>query len=298
MNRRVVLRVGGMMAMAPVLSVGAAERFTFGVQLSTLTPLMLADFEGTLAKVAEVGYRQVEFSAMGFLGRPVEKIASLLKKYHLTAPVGRVAPQLPANFASLSREEVMQVFRSRAGVEYFLDNVKRCIEEATALGQRHLNLPGWMADRYQTLRLVEENIDLLNQAGDLCAKAGIQFGYHNHSWELQPIDGVIPYDLMLARTDPVKVGFQLDTYWIVKGGGDLTRYITEHPGRIATCHLKDIDDTGQFADVGAGEIDFADFINRARRNGTRYFFVERDGPPKPLLSVRSSYAYLRGLKVS
>jgi len=259
---------------------------------------MLADFEGTLAKVAEVGYRQVEFSAMGFLGRPVEKIASLLKKYHLTAPVGRVAPQLPANFASLSREEVMQVFRSRAGVEYFLDNVKRCIEEAAALGQRYLNLPGWMADRYQTLRHVEENIDLLNQAGDLCATAGIQFGYHNHSWELQPIDGVIPYDLMLARTDPVKVGFQLDTYWIVKGGGDLSRYITEHPGRFATCHLKDIDDTGQFADVGAGEIDFAEFINLARRNGTRYFFVERDGPPKPLHSVRNSYAYLQGLKVS
>ena len=297
MKRRDVLKAGVALGALVNMPIARAKslNFNFGVQLSTLTPQLMGDFEGTLAKVAEIGYRQVEFSALGLLGRPAEYVAELLDKNGLTAPVGRAAPAFPENFAELSREEVMKFFRTRGHPDHLLENLKQGIRDAEVLGQKFINLPALMPDRFQTMDQVKANIDLINQAGDLCAESGIQFGYHNHDWELKPIGDEIPYVRMLEETDPEKVGFQLDTYWIVKGGGDLLHYLSNYPGRFTTCHLKDIDDEGVFADVGSGNIDFPAFIQQALASGTQYFFVERDGPPNPVQSVTNSYRYLSGL---
>lgn len=263
-----------------------------GLQLSTVTSLMLNDFEGTLAKISEVGYDQVEFSAMGFLGRPVNYVQKLLTDNNLAAPVGRVSPALPEGTLQLPRAELLQVFREHSKPEYLLENIRHCISDAQMLGQKYLNLPALMPDNFQSIDQVKANIDLLNAAGDLCAKNGLLFGYHNHDWELKPIDGVIPFDLMLEQTDDDKVGFQLDAYWIVKGGGDLDSYLTKYPGRFPSCHMKDIDSNGDFADVGDGKIDFPAFTRKAIAQGSKYFFVERDNPPAPALSIERSYAYL------
>jgi sugar phosphate isomerase/epimerase len=265
---------------------------SFGLQLSTVTQMMLKDFEGTLARVAEIGYDQVEFSAMGFLGRPVGYVQQLLMKNNLTAPVGRITPSLPEGFLQLPRAEAFQIFRERGKPEFLLDNVRHSIGDAQALGQKYLNLPAMMPEHFETMDQVKRNIDLLNEAGDLCAEHGILFGYHNHNWELIPIDGVVPYDLMLEQTESGKVGFQLDAYWIVKGGGSLDDYLTRHPGRFPSCHMKDIDENGDFADVGDGEIDFPAFTRKALAQGTKHFFVERDNPPAPEQSIEHSYAYL------
>jgi len=151
-------------------------------------------------------------------------------------------------------------------------------------------------DQFQSLEQVKTNLALLQQAGELCAAEGLQFGYHNHAWELAPLDGVVPYDLMLEETDPAQVTFQLDAYWIRKGGGDLADYLTRFAGRFSSCHMKDIDAEGDFADVGDGLIDFAKFTRAALAQGATHFFVERDNPPEPLRSIERSYSYLRDMK--
>jgi sugar phosphate isomerase/epimerase len=268
----------------------------FGVQLSTLNALMLKDFEGTLARVAEIGYRQVEFSAMGFLGRPVEQVQALLAANGLEAPVGRVTPALPENFSTLPRSEAMKIYRARGGIEHLAENVRHSLDGALALGQKYLNLPGLRPDDFRSLDQVKANIEKLVEAGEICAREGVLFGYHNHSWELLPIDGVVPYDLMLSETDSDVLAFQMDSYWIVKGGGGLRDYLRRHPGRFPSCHLKDIDGAGDFADVGDGEIDFPAFVRFALAQGTEHFFVERDNPPEPLQSAQRSYAYLKTMR--
>ncbi len=301
MQRRRFLGAAGALAggslLGPGLAIGSAQPMstldTFGVQLSTLNALMLQDFEGTLARVAEIGFRQVEFSAMGFLGRPVETIETLLAANNLTAPVGRVTPRLPDNFTELPRDEAMRVYRARGGVENLSENVRHSLDGALALGQKYLNLPMIGPEDFQTLDQVKRNIERLVEAGEICARQGVLFGYHNHAWELAPIDGVIPYDLMLSETDENVVAFQLDTYWIVKGGGDLSDYLTRHAGRFPSVHLKDIDAAGEFEDVGHGEIDFPAFVRQALAQGTRHFFVERDNPPDPEQAVQRSFAYLK-----
>ncbi len=272
--------------------VSARKLEQFGLQLSTVTPQLMADFEGTLAQVAAIGYRQVEFSALGFLGRPVSMIAELLEAHGLTAPVGRISPKLPEGFATLSREQQMAAFRTYAGPEYLLDNIRYGLEGAARLNQKHLVLPALMPNNFATQAKIDESIELLRQAGELCATAGVQFGYHNHDWEFKAIEGVVPFDLMLETIEPDLMASQLDVYWVTKGGRDPLDYFALHSDRIPSCHLKDMDSDGDFADVGYGTIDFPAVVAAAMGAGTEYYFVERDGPPEPMNTAKRAYAYL------
>lgn len=267
----------------------------FGLQLSTVTPQLLADFPGTLRRVAAIGYKQVEFSALGFLGRDVAEVEELLQANSLTAPVGRISPQLAPEFYRLERKQQRAAFMAASAPEHTLTNVAAAIPSARRLGQKSLVLPLLTPDRFQTMAQLESNIELLQKAGALCAAEGLKFGYHNHNWEFAPINGVIPYDLMLQETDPAEVTFQLDAYWVTKGGGDLFDYLQRFPGRFSSCHMKDIDTAGGFADVGDGLIDFPRFTREALLSGAQHFFVERDGPPEPMISAARSYSYLQAM---
>lgn len=273
---------------------GLLERF--GLQLSTLTPLLLKDFEGTLKRVAEIGYRQVEFSALGFLGRPVEYIAELLAELGLSAPVGRISPKLPEGFAALSREEQRAAFRTLSGPEHLLTNVEHALQDAAYLKQTQLNLPALMPENFSTGEKLEASLTLLREAGRLCQQAGVQFGYHNHDWEFKPVDGVVPFDAMLNQVSAELLAIQIDVYWVAKGGQDAVQYFQAHPGRFPSCHLKDMDASGDFQDVGFGVLDFPAIAAAAEAAGTEYFFVERDNPPEPMQSATNSYAYLSQMR--
>lgn len=268
---------------------------SFGLQLSTVTPLMLKDFEGTLARVAEIGYREVEFSAMGFLGRPVERVQALLVENNLSAHVGRIVPRLPDGFFTLPMSEAMAAYRERGGMEFFIDNVKYSLDIALAMNQRFLNLPAFMPNAFATMDGVKRVVELLNEAGELCAKQGVLFGYHNHDWEFAPVEGEAPFDYMLANTPNDSVAYQLDVYWATKAGRDPLDLLRQHGGRFPSLHLKDIDSAGDFTDVGSGLIDFPSVVRLAIEQGTSHFFVERDNPPTPESAIVRSYYYLSNM---
>ncbi len=299
MKRRELLRVislGAAAAAAPIsLAAAGSRKFDFGLQLSTITSLMNEDFRGSLQQVSHLGYKMVEFSARGFLGRDPNEVRNLLQEFNLSAPVGRVTPALPANYSSLAVEQQNELLRPALTAEQMLQNVESVLDLTVSMGQKFLNVPYLPATDFQTRGQVEQIAQLFNEAGALCNKRGVLFGYHNHDWELKQIEGIRPYDLLLAETDPALVSFQLDTYWITKGGGDLNYYLRQHAGRFPTVHLKDIDAAGDFEDVGYGLINFPDFIPLAIDSGTKYFFVERDGPTQPLNSITRSYQYLSAL---
>ena len=299
MHRRHFVKYGalGLVSLASARSWAAAmpagEKLrNFGLQLSTVTPLMQKDFEGTLARVAEIGYRQVEFSAMGLLGRPANYVQSLLLQNQLAAPVGRITPRLPDDFFTLPLKQAMAVYRQQGALEFFLDNVKYSLDVALSMEQKFLNLPAFMPDHFATLNGVKRVVELLNEAGELCAKEGVLFGYHNHDWEFAEVDGVNPFEYMLENTQAGKVGYQLDVYWVAKAGGNALDVMARHAGRFPSLHLKDIDASGDFTDVGYGEIDFPSVVRDALAQGTQHFFVERDNPPDPESSITRSYGYL------
>ena len=302
MHRRHFVKYGalGLASLASARSWAAAmpagEKLrNFGLQLSTVTPLMQKDFEGTLARVAEIGYRQVEFSAMGFLGRPTNYVQSLLLKNELAAPVGRITPRLPDDFFTLPLKQAMAVYRQQGALEFFLDNVKYSLDVALSMEQKFLNLPAFMPDHFATLNGVKRVVELLNEAGEMCAKEGVLFGYHNHNWEFAEVEGVVPFDYMLANTPADKVGYQLDVYWVTKAGHDPLQLLRDRAGRFPSLHLKDIDERGDFANVGSGLIDFPAVVNAALKQKTSHFFVERDNPPAPENAIVESYKYLSNM---
>jgi sugar phosphate isomerase/epimerase len=123
--------------------------------------------------------------------------------------------------------------------------------------------------------------------------------YHNHDFEFAAIGGTVPYDLILAGTDPRTVQMEMDLYWVTKAGLNPVSLFEKHPGRFPLVHVKDMDNTPRkfFTEVGRGVIDFRTVFSKAKEAGIKHYFIEQDETPgDPLESVEISLNYLRALK--
>ncbi|MFL6255879.1 MAG: sugar phosphate isomerase/epimerase family protein, partial [Pyrinomonadaceae bacterium] len=119
-------------------------------------------------------------------------------------------------------------------------------------------------------------------------------------FEFTPLEGRVPYDLLLERTDPRLVKLEMDLYWTIKGGASPVEYFERYPGRFHLLHVKDMDSTPRrfFADVGRGRIDFKTIFAQSRKAGVRHYFVENDEPAgSPFDSLRVSLEYLKQLEL-
>ncbi|MCH8913025.1 MAG: TIM barrel protein, partial [Planctomycetes bacterium] len=129
-----------------------------------------------------------------------------------------------------------------------LDGWDRVLEAGTTVGHSYLicpSLPGRVRGSLDGFREVAE---IFNRAGERARAAGIRFGYHNHDFEFSPVDGRIPYDMLIAETDPQFVTFQLDLFWITKARRNPLSYFARYPGRFSSVHVKDMDGTSDCID--------------------------------------------------
>ncbi|HWS89568.1 MAG TPA: sugar phosphate isomerase/epimerase [Pyrinomonadaceae bacterium] len=279
MNRRrfvnrLALAAAGLSLYNPdALAAGGRKLSRIGMQLYTVRRELEKDFEGTLRRVAALGYREVEFA--GYFKHKPGEVRSLLKRLKLDAPAAHVS------LAELRGD------------------LRPSIDAAHAIGHKYLLL-AWMApEERRTLEQYRRLADLCNEVGAALGREGLRFAYHNHDFEFAPLEGVVPYDLLLERTDPRAVKLEMDLYWTVKGGANPVDYFERHPGRFHLLHVKDMDATPRrfFADVGRGTIDFKSIFAHSKKAGVRHYFVENDEPSgSPFESLRVSYEYLRRLE--
>ena len=136
------------------------------------------------------------------------------------------------------------------------------------------------------------------KVGDACRQAGLQFAFHNHSYEFQRLAGQIPYDVLLAAADPQLVKMEMDLYWITNGDQDPLAYFQKYPGRFPLVHVKDMapGPDRKMADVGKGKIDWKRIFAQSQLAGIEHYFVEHDEPPDPIASIQASYDYLKRLE--
>jgi sugar phosphate isomerase/epimerase len=176
-------------------------------------------------------------------------------------------------------------------------NWENLLQAARVIGHRYLIVPSLSGAQRASLDSYRAVAASFNRAGEQAKQAGLLFGFHNHDREFGPIDGRIPYDVLLAETDPALVVFQMDIFWIIRGGQDPLRYFERFPGRFHSVHVKDMDASPErrMVDVGKGSIDFRKILGQHERAGIRHYFVEHDSPSSPLETARVSYEYLRGL---
>jgi sugar phosphate isomerase/epimerase len=285
MNRREVVRIlsggalgltalraralGATAALGEVTSAARDRLDRIGVQLYTVRREMARDVEGTLARVAEIGFREVEFA--GYFGQKPREVRAALDAAGLDAPAAHVSFNL------------------------LQDGWEQTLEAASVIGHHTLIVP-WIAEERRTLDGYRAAAELFNSAGEAARAAGRQLGYHNHDFEFERIDGRVPFDVLLEATDPDLVVYEMDLFWVTNGGHDPIDYIARYPGRFALVHVKDRSADGAMVDVGQGTIDFAEIFARRTQAGIRHYFVEHDRPGDPFASIQTSYDFLRALE--
>lgn len=239
-----------------------------GLQLYTVRDLLQADFEGTLAKIAQLGYREVEFA--GILGPDVKQTRKLLAHLNLAAP------SLHSDYPTLRQ------------------NPNIAFDTAMALGASFVVCPWLDRSERQTVDDLTRVCDNLNSIGERALRSGLTLAYHNHAFEFTNLaDGITPFDVLLSRTDERYVKFELDVYWAKKGNVDPAGLLNAHVSRFYLAHLKDMAPDGSFTEVGNGVLNFTDIMAALSAGRVRHSFVEQDVSQDPMQSIATSIAYLR-----
>jgi sugar phosphate isomerase/epimerase len=268
-DRRSFIAAMGALAVGMPRSARAGQRrCPAGVQLYTVRDLLARDFEGTLAAVAQIGYGEVEFA--GYHGRTPRQVRAALSAAGLQAPSAHV------------------------GVDALTTDLDQTVETAAEVGHQYLFLP-WIPEEMRTMEGYRRLVDTLNHAGERAMRSGLRVGYHNQEYDFRPIDGQVPYELVLHGTDE-RVRHELDVYWAAHAGADPAAYLTRYRGSFAAVHLKDMTRGREMTDVGRGSLDFPRILDAADAAGIRHCFVEHDSPASPLDSIRAGYAYLSRLE--
>lgn len=250
---------------------GAKKLGHVGVQLYTVQSEMEKDFEGTLKRVAALGYDEVEFA--GLFGHDPREVHTL---------VGKLG---------------MKIVSSHINSEILKTNPEAAIEETKSLGAKYMVLAWIPPEQRQTLADWNNWVILINRVGKMCDEKGIRFLYHNHNFEFEKVEGVEPYDLLLEKADRRYVGFELDIYWLKLAGREPEPLFARYPKGFPLSHVKDMSkDKRAMVDVGDGKIDFAKIFKQSKISGMNHYFVEHDDTKVPFETLEKSIKYLRGLK--
>lgn len=281
-RRAFIATVGA--ACAAGIELGAKTVDRVGMQLYTVRTEMEKSVDETLAKVAAIGYKEVEFA--GYFKRTPGQIRDALKQNGLTSPAAHV------DYPSLAEDKLPAV-----------------LETAHTIGHRYLVNP-WIDESLRKEPDIWKRVaDTFNRAGAAARKAGIQFAYHNHHFEFAPVDGKLPYELLLEQCDPNLVKMELDLCWISAAGKDPLQYFSRYPGRFPLVHVKGLSkkpEAGATApiesvmpsltEVGSNDvIDWKRIFAKSEQAGIRHYFVEHDVPKDPYESLKASYKYIKSL---
>jgi sugar phosphate isomerase/epimerase len=268
------------------------------------------DFAGTMELLANIGYKEIEFfgpysfsaaeeqqswkavtsslgfTGSGFFGLSVTEIKNILDKNKLAAPF------------------------LHTGLLTLKNNMSQLAEAAQQLGSKYVILPS--AKTPSNLDGYKQQADEFNEIGFQANKLGLHFAYHNHGNGLKELNGVIPFDVILERTDPKLVDFEMDIYWMTAGGADPVAYLDAYPGRFRLMHLKDMTKQVRFSgdggdpkqwmelfpfmtDAGSGVLNLKTILSHAQKSGVQHFIVERDLAPDPKEAMQKGYQYLASL---
>jgi sugar phosphate isomerase/epimerase len=256
-----------------------------GLQLYTLRKEIDAQgLRPVLQQVADIGYTWAEgfgYENRKFLGASPSELKTMLNDLGMRMP---------------SVHSVTEV-SSAGGKDAIVEQMKTTAEDAITAGAEYLVWAFLKEEERESLDDYKRHIETWNQFGKVCKEAGIQFAYHNHAFEFENFGGIRPYDMIMTETDPDLVKFELDLYWITKGGYDPVEYFKKNPGRFHLWHVKDMEPGEEkfYAEVGSGTIDFKRIFEAKDIAGMKYFFVEQDeSRSTPFESIRMSYNYLQG----
>jgi len=253
---------------APVVAADP-KTFGIGIQLYTIRDAMAADPAGSLKKVSDLGYKYLELA--GYAN----------SKFYGYEPV---------EFKKLVNDLGMEILSSHTQVEaegITLENAKIMAEDHAKLEVKYCIQPWVVPEARTTIASYQKMAADWNKVGGIMKESGIQFGYHNHNFEFNTVEGKVPfYDVFMVELDKELVTMELDLFWTTKAGQNVVELLNKYPGRFQIFHMKDMftneapfyttDGVVDFAPVGAGVIDFKAILAAKDVAGMKYMIVEQD----------------------
>ena len=278
-TRRTFIKSTALTGLAAALlpkSVFADEiHYPIGIQLYTIRDMVAKDLEGTLKILAEIGYNFIE--AAGY-------------------SKGTFYNYSPEEFKKLVQQSGLIPMSTHSAVT--AENAAIVAEDSIKAGMRYLVLPSLGQEYRKDLDGYKRAAEEFNKIGEVCKSIGISFGYHNHAFEFEKMNGTVPYDILLENTEPDLVLMQVDTYWMVYGGYDPLDYFKNYPGRFRLWHVKDMadDDSRESTEIGSGKLQFPAYFENAKTAGLEAVIVEQESfKMDPVKSITKSYQYLKTL---
>ncbi len=285
-----VLSMVGLLALTPMSSQAADEPLRgegrcfkghIGLQLYSLRDSFGKDINGSMDKVKNMGFKYVELA--GTYGKNPSELKQMLNERGLTPIAGHF------------------------GYEQFRDDPESVAKLASELGLKYAGV-AWIPHKspFNTAQ-AEAAAEVFNKAGRVLDKYGIKFYYHNHGYEFYPwMNGKKLMDLLIEKTDPNYVSFQMDVLWILFPGEDPAVWLKKYPNRWSLMHLKDLKkgvegsfaggtDTRNDVVLGTGQIHFPSVLKAAQEAGVLYYFIE-DESPQPEQQIPLSLDYLEAVR--
>ncbi|AHV97223.1 sugar phosphate isomerase/epimerase family protein [Paenibacillus sabinae] len=241
-----------------------------GLQLYTLREELEQDFEGTLRKVAALGYSGVEF--FHYFGRSEGEVKALLEETGLIA-IGAHRPY-----------------------DVLLENADAEMDYIRKIGSNYLIVPYLSEEQRSDWSRIAANLRIL---GEKAKQQGVVLLYHNHDFELRESSGgQTAFDYLYSEVLPELLQVEMDTCWVQYGGYDPVEYIGKYAGRLPLIHLKDMkrreDGSAETVVLGEGEVDLTSILKAAEQAGTEWAIVEQDYCSRPALeSVAASLEWLK-----
>ncbi|MCL6458776.1 MAG: sugar phosphate isomerase/epimerase [Gorillibacterium sp.] len=226
-----------------------------GLQLYTLRDLTQKDFLGTIRKVADMGYKAVEFA--GYFGTSAKELKSLLAEVGLEAPSAHIG----LNFNEPNKLE---------------SDLAAQIEYALELGLSYIITPSAPVPEKPTMDDVRKLAAILEKAGKQVKSAGLTYGYHNHDFEFKLVEGKSVLDHLLELVPAELLVAEFDLGWIHMGGQTPVDYVNRYAGRIPLAHFKDFGEGTRDTEIGKGVVDLKSVLAVAEKSGIRYFIVEQE----------------------
>ena len=217
----------------------------------------------------------------------------------------------PAELRKLLDARGLKAIAGHFGYDVYEKDLPQVIASAKTLGLDYTGI-AWIphVPAMFGLETVEKAAADFNKWGAELAKHGLRFFYHCHGYEFKPVaEGSKKtfMDVLLEKTDPKLVTFEMDVFWVVHPGADPVHYLTQYPGRWELMHLKDLQKgarTGVYTGhapveqnvvLGTGQMNWPAILSTAAKSGVKHYFIE-DESPSAAAQIPESLKYLGTLK--
>jgi sugar phosphate isomerase/epimerase len=256
-----------------------------GLQVYSLRDIFAKDAPAALDKIKAFGVKTVE-------------------TYNIAKPA-------PAELRSLLDARGIKAVSGHFGYDAFQKDIAGVTASAKALGLEYVGV-AWIPHTLAEFSMEDADKAAadFNTWGAALAKDGLKFMYHCHGYEFKPIaegSDKTFMDVLMEKTKPEAVAFEMDVFWVVHPGADPVKYLKKYPGRWQLMHIKDMAKNARVGiftgkapheegvPAGAGRMDWPAILKAASENGVKHYFIE-DEHPNAIEQIPQSLKYLNTLK--